>query len=78
MADFLVENEYCEDKEEALEGLRRCREFYGWMDCIVSDTIEELVNIYYGVLRAHLYPTSHISPLETISIKEKKRQLRAN
>ena len=26
---FLVENEDCENKEEALEGLRSCREFYG-------------------------------------------------
>jgi hypothetical protein len=49
VADFLVENEDCEDKEEALEGLRSCREFYGWIDCGVSDTIEELVNIHYGV-----------------------------
>lgn len=47
--DFLVENEDCEDKEEALESLRGCREFYGWIDCTVSDTIEELVNIHYGV-----------------------------
>lgn len=49
VVDFLVENEECEDKEEALEGLRSCREFYGWIDCIVSDTIEELINIHYGV-----------------------------
>lgn len=49
VVDFLVENEECEDKEEALEGLRSRREFYGWIDCIVSDTIEELINIHYGV-----------------------------
>lgn len=49
VVNFLVENEDCEDKEEALEGLRSCREFYGWIDCGVSDTIEELVNIHYGV-----------------------------
>ena len=49
VTDFLVENEDCEDKEEALESLRRCREFYGWIDCEVSNTIEELVNIHYGV-----------------------------
>lgn len=49
VTDFLVENEDCEDKEEALMGLRSCREFYGWMDCTVSNTIEELVNIHYGV-----------------------------
>ena len=49
VVDFLVENEDCEDKEEALESLRGCRDFYGWIDCGVSDTIEELVNIHYGV-----------------------------
>ena len=49
VVDFLAENEDCEDKEEALDGLRSCREFYGWIDCGVSDTIEELVNIHYGV-----------------------------
>ena len=47
---FLVENEDCENKEEALEGLRSCREFYGWIDCDVSNTIAELINNYYGVL----------------------------
>ena len=49
VADFLVENEDCEDREEALESLRSCREFYGWIDCGVSNTIEELVSIHYGV-----------------------------
>ena len=49
VAGFLVESEVCEDKEEALESLRGCREFYGWIDCDVSNTIEELVNIHYGV-----------------------------
>lgn len=47
---FLVENENCENKEEALEGLHSCREFYGWIDCDVSNTIAELINNYYGVL----------------------------
>ena len=37
------------NKEEALEGLHTCREFYGWVDCEVSNTIEELINIHYGV-----------------------------
>lgn len=46
---FLVENEDCENKEEALECLRSCREFYGWIDCDVSNTIAELINNYYGV-----------------------------
>ena len=47
---FLVENEDCENKEEALNGLHSCREFYGWIDCDVSNTIAELINNYYGVL----------------------------
>ena len=47
---FLVEHEDCENKEEALEGLHSCREFYGWIDCDVSNTIAELINNYYGVL----------------------------
>ena len=47
---FLVENEDCENKEEVLKGLRSCREFYGWIDCDVSNTIAELINNYYGVL----------------------------
>lgn len=50
VADFLVENEECEDREEALEGLRRCREFYGWIDCEVSNTIYEQVGMYYGMV----------------------------
>ena len=49
VADFLVENEDCEDREEVIEGLHICREFYGWVDCEVSNTIEELINIHYGV-----------------------------
>ena len=47
---FLVENEDCENKEEAIYGLHSCREFYGWIDCDVSNTIAELINNYYGVL----------------------------
>lgn len=42
VVDFLVENEDCEDREEALESLRTCREFRGWFGCEVSNTIEEL------------------------------------
>lgn len=49
VAGFLVENEDCENKEEALDGLRSCREFCGWIDCDVSNTIAELINNYYGV-----------------------------
>ena len=47
---FLVENEDCENKEEAIYGLHSCREFYGWIDCDVSNTIAELINNHYGVL----------------------------
>lgn len=50
VVDFLVENEDCENKEEAFDGLRSCREFYGWIDCDVSNTIAELINNYNGVL----------------------------
>lgn len=49
VVDFLVENEECEDREEALEGLRSCKKFYGWVSCEVSDTIEELISVHYGV-----------------------------
>jgi hypothetical protein len=50
VVDFLVENEDCEDKEEALVGLRNCREFCGWIDCEVSNTIYEQVGMLYGVI----------------------------
>lgn len=50
VVDFLVENEDCEDREEALQGLRTCREFYGWIDCEVSNTIYEEVGKLYGVI----------------------------
>lgn len=50
VADFLVVNGYCEDREEALQELRTCRGFYGWVDCEVSNTIEELINKHYGVV----------------------------
>jgi hypothetical protein len=49
VVDYLIENGYCENKEEALQGLRSCREFYGWVDCEVSNTIEELISVHYGV-----------------------------
>ena len=49
VVDFLIENEDCEDREEALIGLHSYREFYGWVDCEVSNTIEELISIHYGV-----------------------------
>jgi hypothetical protein len=46
VVDYLIENGYCETKEEAIDNLRTCRNFYGWFDCEVSDTIEELFNKY--------------------------------
>jgi hypothetical protein len=49
VVDYLIVNGYCEDKEEALESLRTYRGFYGWIDCEVSNTIEELINEHYGV-----------------------------
>lgn len=50
VVDYLIEIGCCEDREEALEGLRVCREFYGWIDCEVSNTIYEQVGQYYGVI----------------------------
>lgn len=46
---YLVINGEVETEEEALDGLHSCREFCGWIDCEVSNTIEELINDHYGV-----------------------------
>lgn len=46
---YLVINGEVETEEEALVGLHSCREFCGWIDCEVSNTIEELINDHYGV-----------------------------
>lgn len=46
--DYLVINGEVETEEEARTGLRTCREFCGWIDCKVSNTIEELIGEYYG------------------------------
>lgn len=40
VVEYLIENGFCEDEDEALHGLRSCRNFYGWFDCEVSATIE--------------------------------------
>ena len=48
VVDYLIENGYCETEEEAIDNLRTCRNFYGWFDCEVSNTIEELFNKYQG------------------------------
>ena len=39
IVDYLYYNGAVNSREEALEGLRTKREFYGWFDCEVSDTI---------------------------------------
>ena len=49
VVEYLVNNGEVETEEEALVGLHSCREFCGWIDCEVSNTIEELVSIHYGV-----------------------------
>jgi hypothetical protein len=49
VVDYLIENGFCETEEEAIDNLRTCRNFYGWFDCEVSDTIAELFNKYQGV-----------------------------
>ena len=42
---WVVDYLYCDgavnSREEALEGLHTKREFYGWFDCEVSNTIAE-------------------------------------
>lgn len=50
VADYLVINGEVETEEEALTGLHSCREFYGWINCEVSNTIYEQVGMYYGVI----------------------------
>ena len=49
IVEYLVINGEVETEEEALEGLRTCWEFHGWVDCKVSNTIEELISEHYGV-----------------------------
>lgn len=50
VVDYLIENGYCKTKEEAINDLHTRRDFYGWFDCEVSNTIEELINIHYGMV----------------------------
>jgi hypothetical protein len=50
VAEYLVNNGEVETEEEAIVGLHSCREFHGWIDCEVSNTIEELINEHYGVV----------------------------
>ena len=50
VVDYLVINGEVKTEEEALVGLHSCREFCGWIDCEVSNTIYEQVGMYYGVV----------------------------
>lgn len=49
VVEHLVINGEVETEEEALVGLHSCWEFCGWIDCEVSNTIEELISEHYGV-----------------------------
>lgn len=50
VAEYLVNNGEVETEEEAIIGLHSCREFCGWFDCEVSNTIYEQVGTYYGMV----------------------------
>lgn len=41
VVDYLMESGQVESRNEAYENLRGLREFCGWVDCQVSNTIEE-------------------------------------
>jgi len=41
VVDYLIESGQAESREEAVENLQGMREFCGWYDCQVSNTIEE-------------------------------------
>lgn len=41
VADYLYQSGQVDSREEAVEGLRGMREFCGWYECEVSNTIEE-------------------------------------
>lgn len=36
---YILNTEDIDDWDEVYNGLHNCREFYGWIDCEVSDTI---------------------------------------
>lgn len=48
VVEYLVINGEVATEEEAITGLHSCREFHGWVDCEVSNTIAELINDHYG------------------------------
>jgi len=41
VSDYLYNGGMVDSREEAIEALRTKREFYGWFECDVSDTIAE-------------------------------------
>ena len=41
LVEYLVINENVENRDEALVGLRSCREFHGWFECEVANSIAE-------------------------------------
>ena len=49
VAGYLYNQGAVESEEEAIEELRTCREFYGWFECTVSDTIKTLIHEHYGI-----------------------------
>ena len=38
---YLIDNEIVENEDEALEGLRFWREFHGWFECDVANSIAD-------------------------------------
>lgn len=48
VVEYLVINGEVGTEKEAIIGLHSCREFHGWIDCEVSNTIAELINDHYG------------------------------
>lgn len=47
---YLIENTDCEEETTIIQELRGRREFYGWFECEVSNTIYEQVGMYYGMV----------------------------
>ena len=38
---YLIDNEIVENEDEALRGLHSCREFHGWFECEVANSITD-------------------------------------
>lgn len=49
VADYLYIDGMFDSREEALEALRTRYEVYGWIECEVSDTIEEKFSDWEGI-----------------------------